>query len=225
MALLLNIDTALQEASVSISENDVVLALEKNENQQNHTSFVQPAIKSLCSKLKISLKDFDSVAVVNGPGSYTGLRVGLASAKGICYVLHKPIILLNTLKLIALSSVNAKLASVNSLFCPMIDARRMEVFTALYNDKLEEIKKPSAEIIDETFMQHELQHESIIFSGNGSNKFREICKHENAFFMQENYTAQDVATLAFTAFTKNEFADLAYCEPFYFKAFYTKKPL
>ena len=245
MALILNIDTALQQATICISNNNIVIAEQGNSNQYSHASFLQPAIKRILEKAKISLADIDAVAVVNGPGSYTGLRVGLASAKGLCYALHKPLILINTLELMAFASanngkwkmesgklqlhneqtLNLKPETLNPLHCPMIDARRMEVFTALYNDKLEEITPPSAEIIDKNFLNEKLEKSTIIFSGNGSSKFQHVCNSANAIFSNNNYSAAHISFLSSKAFAENKFADPAYCEPFYIKAFYTAKPL
>lgn len=222
MALILNIDTALTNASVSLCDNDIVMVEEINNLQKDHASFLQPAIKSLIQKTNITLSSIDAVAVVNGPGSYTGLRVGLASAKGICYALEKPIILLNTLHVIASSSASLKSTHTNLLFSPMIDARRMEVFTALYNDKFEEIKSPSAVIIDQTYLADELQSSLIVFSGNGCFKFKEICKNPNAIFFEEPYSAKHIAALSYRSFIKKKFANNAYAEPFYVKSFYTK---
>lgn len=238
MALILTLDTALTLATVSLSRNAEVLGAESNASQYDHASFVQPAIKKVLEKSSASLSSIDAVAVVNGPGSYTGLRVGLASAKGICYALNKPLILINTLHLLAFASVGNHSKSnepeaisgnrqpaTGNLLCPMIDARRMEVFTALYDSSLQEIKKASAEILDENFLHDELEKQTIIFSGNGSEKFQQICHHPNAVFSEESYSVKDVAALAYQSYLKNDFADIAYCEPFYVKGFYTKKAI
>lgn len=133
MPLILHIDTATNYASICISKDDVVLGFEENAEQKNHASFLQPAIKAMFAKCNFNLSDIDAVAVTNGPGSYTGLRVGLASAKGLCFALNKALILLNTLQVMAAASIESKKEEdIDILFCPMIDARRMEVFTALY---------------------------------------------------------------------------------------------
>ena len=230
MALILTIDTALTQACISISSEGKVVAEEKNDSQYNHASFVQPSIKRMTEQLSVPLSALQAVAVVNGPGSYTGLRVGLASAKGICYALDKPLILINTLYLLATaaqSAVNGQLpaADSQSLLCPMIDARRMEVFTALYDSSLREIKSPSAEILDENYLSDLLKEHTIFFSGNGSVKFQQICNCPNAVFLQQGYSSANAAALAYQSYLKKEFADIAYCEPFYVKGFYTKKAI
>ena len=154
MPLLLNIDTATEHASICLSKEGVVLGLIESTEQKNHAAFVQPAIQQIINESDYALADIDAVAATSGPGSYTGLRVGLASAKGICYALDKPLILINTLETMA-QSILSYYQSTNqpinplTLLCPLIDARRMEVFTALYNASLQEIEPPHALIIDE----------------------------------------------------------------------------
>ncbi|MEO7210859.1 MAG: tRNA (adenosine(37)-N6)-threonylcarbamoyltransferase complex dimerization subunit type 1 TsaB, partial [Chitinophagaceae bacterium] len=134
MALILNIDTSATRAFIVLSSDEKCLASIANNEQKTHASFVQPAIKEIFSKSTFSLTDIDAVSVVAGPGSYTGLRVGMASAKGISYALQKPLILLDTLALMALAAIEAPAyKNFEGLICPMIDARRMEVFTAIFN--------------------------------------------------------------------------------------------
>ena len=145
MSLILNIDTATEKAHVSLSNDAVILQSLYNESQKDHAGFLQPAILRLVKDAAVSLKNIDAVAVTAGPGSYTGLRVGMASAKGICYALQKPLIALNTLEVMAASALyhpGIHAANPVDLFCPMIDARRMEVYTALYNRQLETILAP-----------------------------------------------------------------------------------
>ena len=137
MAFILNIDTATEYAGVCISDAGNILAKEESNEQKNHAIFVQSAIKKILSELALKPVSIAAIAVTQGPGSYTGLRVGLASAKGLCYALNKPLILINTLEVMALASIEATKISGTDiskfLFSPMIDARRQEVFTALYD--------------------------------------------------------------------------------------------
>lgn len=226
MALLLNIDTATEQAGVCLSNNETVLAVRQTLEQKNHASFIQPAIKQLLAGAGCQLQDIDAVAVSAGPGSYTGLRVGLATAKGICFALQKPLIMLNTLQVMALASVQANKTAAHTgqsaLFCPMIDARRMEVFTALYNEKMEEIMPPQAMVLDETSFAEKLQNHTIIFSGSGSPKIK-IVQHANVVFGDISYKIDGMAVLSSVAYKEKRFADLAYSEPFYLKEFY--KPM
>ena len=174
MALILNIDTAFETASVAISRNGEVIAQKQSVTQKEHASFLQPAIKNLWDFSGIQLSEIDAVAVSNGPGSYTGLRVGLSSAKGICYALNKPLILVNTLYIIAFGLKKIINEDSQTFFCPMIDARRMEVFTALYNYDLQLVRDFESIIVDENFLQREKQNNKIIAGGNGSFKLNQI---------------------------------------------------
>jgi tRNA threonylcarbamoyladenosine biosynthesis protein TsaB len=224
MPLILNIDTATENAIVCLSENETILAFEENHDQKNHAAFVQPAIEKLFNTTNIKIQNIDSVAVTAGPGSYTGLRVGLASAKGLCYALRKPIILINTLDVMAKSIIrefkNQKSENIHALFCPMIDARRMEVFMALYDSQLQPLLQPSAIIIDEDSFAKELSEHSIIFAGNGSIKLKALICHKNAIFSSIQHNASDLSELSLKAYNKNQFSELAYCEPYYLKEFY-----
>lgn len=222
MALILQIDTATEHASICLSKNGIPVLSEISIDQKNHGSFLQPAIQDLMTKYGQKLSDLDAIAVSEGPGSYTGLRVGLASAKGLCYALQKPLITINTLKIIAVSAINAVGDSAeNYLFVPMIDARRMEVFTAIYDHHLQVIETPNAKILDENSFQSQLGQHSIVFSGTGSVKFQNVCHHQQAIFSKVQHQAADMSELAFNALEQKSFANLAYCEPFYLKSFYS----
>jgi tRNA threonylcarbamoyladenosine biosynthesis protein TsaB len=228
LALLLHIDTALEHAGVYLSNNHQILAAEKNTEQKNHASFLQPTIQKILQQQKLSIQSIDAVVVVNGPGSYTGLRVGLASAKGICYALQKPLITLNTLHLMANAmhqNITQFLPENNEqkpvLYCPMIDARRMEVYTALYNQQMQEIIQPTAMILDEHSFYNNLKEHIIVFFGNGHHKLKQINHHSNAVYVNFHYLPESIVALAEEAFTTNNFANLAYSEPYYLKDFYT----
>jgi tRNA threonylcarbamoyladenosine biosynthesis protein TsaB len=217
MALILNIDTATDAASVGLAADGKVMVLQKNASQQDHAAWLQNAIHQLMQSADKKLKELDAVAVTIGPGSYTGLRVGLASAKGICYALQKPLIAVNTLTVMAHAVRNEPV----SLLCPMIDARRMEVFTALYRPDLSEVKKPAALILNEDSFLEELDLNPICFSGNGSGKFKKIMHHPHAVFSDQEFDVSDMAPLAEDHLQNRQFADLAYSEPQYLKEFYT----
>ena len=227
MPLILNIDTATEYASVCLSNDGKLLAIENSVDQKNHASFIQPAIKKIFSESVFSLTDVDAIAVSNGPGSYTGLRVGLSSAKGLCYALNKPLILLNTLQIIANSiakEYESKTFSEPFLICPMIDARRMEVFTTLYDTNGQVIIEPNALVLTEQSFAEQLQNNLIVFGGSGSSKFKNILQHTNAIFVATIHSAEDMITLSEKAFTENNFGDLAYAEPLYLKEFFSPAP-
>ena len=147
MALVLCIDTALETATVGVCNEESVLASAVQSDQKQGAAFVQPAIQEMLRNTSISFSQLDAVAVVNGPGSYTGLRVGLASAKGICYALNKPLIVINTLEVMAVAAIKTE-QNKNALYCPMIDARRNEVFTAIYDASLVCLLPPQGLIIE-----------------------------------------------------------------------------
>jgi len=220
MALLLNIDTATEQAGVCLSKDGEILAIEETPGQKNHASFIQPAIQRVMQASGSNLSSIDAVAVTAGPGSYTGLRVGLSTAKGLCYALGKPLIMINTLEVMATASILAN-GEENVLFCPMIDARRMEVFTALYTANRQTILPPTAMVLDETSFQNELSSTTIIFSGSGSTK-AQIIQHTYAVFCSTSYSVKHLAVLALLSYNASRFASLAYSEPFYLKEFYKK---
>jgi len=223
MALLLNIDTATGYAGICLSRGGEILAIEETEDQKNHATFIQPAIKRVMHCSGHALADIDAVAVTGGPGSYTGLRVGLSSAKGLCYALKKPLIMVNTLEVMAFAAIkqwqNERESLENVLFCPMIDARRMEVFAAIYDQQLNILMPPAAIILDESSFRDELSGHSIIFSGSGSTKAK-IIKHQNAVFFEKRHNCSHLNALAQLRYNASSFADLAYSEPFYLKDFY-----
>jgi len=220
MALILNIDTATNVAAVGFADENGIIAAQTSEDQKNHAAFVQSAIHQLMQSQQLPLTDIDAVAVVNGPGSYTGLRVGLASAKGLCYALNKPLILLNTLEVMALASIKL-FSDKNILHCPMIDARRMEVFTAVYNYHLEAVLSPQPLILSVNSFNIFLESQKVVFSGSGQRKVESIINHQNAVFSHVAHTIEQVSILAQSAFNVKKFTDIAYCEPFYLKNFYT----
>ncbi len=224
MALILNIDTATEYAGVCISNNNAVIAIEQSADQKNHASFVQPAIKKIIETSGYNLQMIEAIAVTAGPGSYTGLRVGLASAKGLCYALNKPLILLNTLEVMASAQIeNVKIENKfadNILICPLIDARRMEVFTALYDQALNVLLPPQAMILNDDSFAELLSNNRIVFSGNGNAKLQTILHHPNAFFSNAKHNVGNMITLSSSAFAKQKFANLASSEPYYLKEFF-----
>ncbi len=220
MALILNIDTATEIASISISEKDMIIHSATNTNQKDHASFLQPAIKDLLKTSHLPINKLNAVAITAGPGSYTGLRVGMASAKGLCYALNIPMITINTLHVMALSSIQ-KIADASALYCPLIDARRMEVFTGLYDYNLTEIITPYAMILDDTSFINQLKTSKIYFSGSGMFKLKEFLNNEKAIFIDNGTAPTAIANLAWENYVENNFADISQASPIYLKEFYT----
>lgn len=222
MAILLNIDTATERAGICISEKEKILAVEESNEQKNHAIFIQSAIKKVITQSGKHLSNIDAISVTHGPGSYTGLRVGLATAKGLCYALHKPLILINTLKVMAFASIqNTKNEKNNLLFCPMIDARRLEVFTAIYNSKLQNVLAPTAMILNETSFASQLDISKIVFSGSGIIKMSGLICHQNVILSNIKMQVHHLAFLAQEAFKQKKFNNIAYSEPLYLKEFFT----
>ena len=219
MALILNIDTATERASVSLALDGVVLQERVNDRSFDHAGWIHTAIKEILSIHQVSTAQVSAIAVVAGPGSYTGLRVGMATAKGLCYAWKTPLISLNTLLVLAHATVPQ--AGETAFICPMLDARRMEVFTALYNSTLAIELAPCAMVLEEHSFGEWLNNTPIIFTGSGSVKWKEITHHPHAIFKDLFYQPADIALLAYQSFCRSAFDDLAYTEPLYLKEFYS----
>lgn len=218
MAFILNIDTAVSSGSFCLARDGEVLHRELSEDPKGQGAWLHEAIKSVFDRNGLRLSALDAIAVSNGPGSYTGLRIGLATAKGLCYALNKPLILLSTLHVMALSVKN----DAKDLICPMIDARRMEVFTALFHKNLDIFEAPTARVLSQNSYEEVLQEHQVLFTGNGSPKFQQLLQHPNAQYLEKTVTAEQMAPLSETAFYAENFSDLAYCEPFYLKGVFIK---
>jgi len=223
MPLILNIDTSSANAYVFLADGKQLLAAEQNNEQKNHASFLEPAIQRLFKTAGLSIKQLDAVAVVSGPGSYTGLRVGVATAKGLCYALGKPLVFLNTLDLMA-RAIYGTNTGKTAFYCPMIDARRMEVYTALFDHLGNKVKATSAEIIDEHSFTEQLQNNKILFFGDGADKCKQVLNSANALFL-DGYinSAAHLTKKAAQKFADSAFEDVAYYEPYYLKDFIAGK--
>jgi tRNA threonylcarbamoyladenosine biosynthesis protein TsaB len=222
MSLILHINTALDKAIVGLSRNNEIVACRENDVQKDHSSFLQPAILEVLNEAGFNIKDIDAVTVINGPGSYTGLRVGLSAAKGICFSLQKPLITLSTLEWLALP-----FTGTDPIFiCPLIDARRMEVFTATYDRNLYCLSAPEALILDENSFAGLLSEGPVLFTGDGAAKLpKTVSEHPNARVHAGNASLKEQLILGEKAYIGAVFADIAYSEPFYLKAFYTPVPV
>jgi tRNA threonylcarbamoyladenosine biosynthesis protein TsaB len=221
MSLILNIDTALSKACISIAREGRVICARENVSQKEHASFLQPAILNVLNASANSPRQIEAVAVSIGPGSYTGLRVGLASAKGLCYSLQIPLITICTLDIMAFAA-QQQVKGVDA-WCPMIDARRMEVFTALYGEKLLPILPPQALILDSDSLVDQMEQFSILFFGDGSEKMKKIIFRQHHFkpsiFQNIDIGPGALALLSYRHFSQQKFASLAYAEPLYLKEF------
>lgn len=223
MSLLLNIDTALDTACISIAKDGIILEQAQNTDQKDHGTFLQNAVSILLEKAVISINDLDAVAVVNGPGSYTGLRVGMASAKGICYAINKPLITVGTLELMATQAIEETKDVKNEtplLFCPMIDARRMEVFTAVYDGNLQAVLAPCAMVLNAESYAKILLNNNILFFGNGSKKWLDLTDHHNVLHKTFITNSLYMSKISYKLFCLKTFSDIAYAEPLYIKEFY-----
>ena len=229
MALILNIETATTVCSVALAKDGILLALKEQNGDYSHSENLTLFIEDVCTRSNTKLEDIDAVAVSKGPGSYTGLRIGASTAKGLCYALNKPLIAINTLEQIALSiSQNLKSDTRISnklnepiLFCPMLDARRMEVYCAIYDRNNNEVVPTAAEIIDEHSFAEILTNNSIVFFGDGAAKCKSsLAANKNALFIDDVFpSAKNMITLSESAFNNKQLEDIAYFEPFYLKDF------
>jgi tRNA threonylcarbamoyladenosine biosynthesis protein TsaB len=213
MPRILNIDTSTEHASICLAENDQCLKLLSNENQKEHAAWLHPAILDALASSENRLSDLDAIGITLGPGSYTGLRVGMSAAKGLCYALNIPLVGVNTLEAMAIMGIDEDVDYI----CPMIDARRMEVFTALYNKSLEPVLLPCAMVLDQHSFSEHLGSSRILFFGSGANKFKEILLNNNACFKNSIFNAAYLCESTYKRFNKHEFLTLAYAEPYYLK--------
>jgi tRNA threonylcarbamoyladenosine biosynthesis protein TsaB len=231
MALLLCIETATRVCSVSLSRDTDLLAIRESDEPNIHAAILTVFIDEMMRQTNISLSELDAIAVSMGPGSYTGLRIGVAAAKGLCYALNKPLIAVSTLQAMASGMKDKVLAeypqSTSHLhFCPMIDARRMEVYCGFYNNENHEIREVRAEIVDEHSFSEFLETHAVVFGGDGAEKCKPILgNHPNANFLDGfAASAKFMGAIAMDKFNRMSFENLAYFEPFYLKDFVAGKP-
>ncbi|MBQ4033616.1 MAG: tRNA (adenosine(37)-N6)-threonylcarbamoyltransferase complex dimerization subunit type 1 TsaB [Paludibacteraceae bacterium] len=228
MNTILNIDTSTTVCSVALSAGGECLSMRKDESGNSHSRVIGVFTQQLLQEADSNGWKVAAVALSQGPGSYTGLRIGTSFAKGLCYGMDIPLIAIPTLKIMAWAvAQKLKMEDVHTdaLLCPMIDARRMEVYSAVYNMELNEVEAVSAKIIDHESFSDLLANRKIYFFGNGSNKCKDAITSHNATFIDGvNPLATDMAVMAHEAYNKKEFADVAYFEPFYLKDFIATKP-
>ena len=223
MALILCIETSQQEASVALSVAGDCVAVEICKTQKDAAAFLQPAILSILHRTGYRIDQLDAIAVSEGPGSYTGLRIGMASAKGLCFALNKPLLSISTLLCMAAASREHKKqdwTSSDYLLVPMIDARRNEVFTAVYNPDLQTVSPPFACVLHENAFATYLD-KKLVFSGSGSEKWKAQCIHSSCYFAEIDFNASCMATIAKEKFDHAEFTPVDTAVPYYLKEFQT----
>lgn len=226
MAVILNIETSTDVCSAALTAEGLVLCHYEDFNGRNHAALLSGFIKKCLDHARDHEIDLEAVAVSLGPGSYTGLRIGLSEAKGLAYALDIPLIGVSTLQLLAVSAMFSSAdLDPDCLLAPMIDARRMEVYTAVYNFGLEEIMKPQPLILDENSYAAQLESHQVVFMGNGSDKAKEVITSPNAVFLPDIVPlASEMLALAERAYARRDFLDLAYSVPTYLKDFQATKP-
>jgi tRNA threonylcarbamoyladenosine biosynthesis protein TsaB len=230
MALILGIETATSICSVALVRDGKMLAIRETEGSKEHSAALTGFISDVFTEAGLSLHEMDAIAVSMGPGSYTGLRIGVSSAKGLCYALDKPFIAVDTLKSLAWLALQRcktqNKETENILFCPMLDARRMEVYTALFDKDLQVIEPVNALVVDDDSFNTFAAEKEIVYFGNGASKCISLFGLRNNYTYFENISlsAKAICMLAESEFKHNNFADVAYCEPFYLKDFIAGKP-
>lgn len=225
MATILNIDTSTDACSTALTSDGMVLCHYEDFQYHNHAALLSGMIKGCLDHLRDHEMNLDAVAVTIGPGSYTGLRIGLSEAKGLAYALDIPLIGINTLKLMATSVMFREPVDDDTMFAPMIDARRMEVYTAVYDLGLNELVAPTPLILDKTSYGDFLARGKVMFFGNGSDKARSVITSPDAIFISDiKPIAVDMLALADVAWASKDFIDTAYATPLYLKEFQATKP-
>ena len=221
MSFILNIETATTNCSVSLSkEGKTIVLKEDNDKSYSHAERLHVYIDEVLKEANINSNKLDAISVSKGPGSYTGLRIGVSAAKGLCFALDKPLISIPTLDALA-----HQVKMDDGIIVSMLDARRMEVYSAIYDSNYNQIRETQAQILDETSFNDYLEQGKVYFIGNGVEKTKTLISHPNAIFIEAKLpSANDMSLLADTKYKKNDTEDVAYFEPYYLKDFVALKP-
>ena len=231
--MILCLETSTAVCSVALVENGKDIALRESLDGQNHAEKITIFIDEVMKEANVSYRDLDAVATSMGPGSYTGLRIGVSTAKGLCYAMEKPLIAVDTLAAMAYGFKDYKTTRLQDyklestdILCPMIDARRMEVYSAFFNEQLERISETNAIIIDENSFMEMKQNNHLYLFGDGADKLVNLFENEVNITVVEKFhcSAAYMAKLADEAFKNKQFVDVAYFEPFYLKNFVPGMP-
>jgi len=224
MAIILSLETSTAVCSVALHENGKLLAVLELHREQAHASKLAVLIDQVLRLADVTINQVNAVAVSSGPGSYTGLRIGASTAKGLCYALGIPLIAVGTLELLAAQI--SSFTTENSYRCPMIDARRMEVYCYLTDAKGIVIEPVQAKIIDESSFADLLRSNQIVFFGNGAAKCKPVIQHKHAVFVDDIHpSAEQLGELAFEKYKHKQVEDVVHFEPHYLKEFMIKKPV
>lgn len=225
MALILSLETSTTVCSVALHNNGKLVASAEMHKEQSHASKLAVLIDQVVKLADIPMSAIQAIAVSEGPGSYTGLRIGVSTAKGLCFALDIPLLSVGTLSLLA-KQIQLKTILDNAWLCPMIDARRMEVYCQMFDSEMNALQTIEAKVIDEESFKESLSNHKIIFFGDGAAKCKSVITHSNAFFISDIVpSAKELGILASEKFSRNEFENLVTFEPFYLKEFLIKKPV
>lgn len=217
---IINIETATTVCSVAMSEHGSVLFEKTSFDGPSHASLLGLFVEEAVKESKLSGVKIDAVAVSSGPGSYTGLRIGVSMAKGLCFGWNVPLLSVPTLEILAFRAIETVSDSSDSLFCAMLDARRMEVYAAIYDKSMRKVRDTEAEIITEKAYDSFLERQKVYFFGDGADKCKNVIQSPNAVFLDNIHPlASDMVLLSEQAYEEKRFEDLAYFEPFYLKDF------
>lgn len=217
MALILHLETATTNCSVALAKEGKILAIHEHDTPDySHSEQLHVFIQKVLEKASFAINDIDAIAVSKGPGSYTGLRIGVSAAKGLCFSLDKPLIAIETLKSLAFQLKSEKV----DFIIPLLDARRMEVYSKVFDNQINEVRHTNAEVIDEHSFAAYAEKGKTILIGSGAFKCKEVLKHPNFEFKTDAVpSTREMASLAYEKFLKNDFEDVAYFEPYYLKDF------
>lgn len=216
------IDTTSEFCSVSLFQDNNLIEFQNSIIERSHSKLLILIIDDILKKSKTKINEIDAFSISKGPGSYTGLRIGLSSVKGFCFGLNKPLISINTLKVLCKSALN-HIKDKSSILCPMVDARRMEVYTKIYDYNLNSLSDDKSLVLDENSFDL-YKDKEIYFFGNGSDKFEKIVKRKNFIFINDIMPdSRFMGDITFEKYNSNEFEDLSTFEPNYIKDFYLIK--
>lgn len=226
MAIILSIEASTDVCSVALSEDGQVFFKEENHEERSHAKVLAPFVEKALDTADSRAMPIDAVALSSGPGSYTSLRIASSTAKGVCYGRNLPLIAIPTTAIMSVPVLFRDDLPEDALLCPMIDARRNEVYATIYNRALEVVRETAAEIITEESFADILANNKVYFFGNGAEKCSKIITHKNAHFLTEHRSplAKWMMPLAERAWAEKRFEDIAYFEPFYLKNFVATKP-
>jgi tRNA threonylcarbamoyladenosine biosynthesis protein TsaB len=211
---ILQIETSTTNCSVALSGNGITIAVQEVSNGYSHAENLHVFIKEILENNNLKFTDLNAVAVSKGPGSYTGLRIGVSAAKGLCFALDLPLIAIETLEVLA-QQVTVKTGYI----VPMIDARRLEAYTKVYDANYKAVREIQAQILDATSFSNFLEKDTVVFVGNKTEITQEIITHSSAQFINSVPSAKEMSALAYDKYKKNDIEDVAYFEPYYLKDF------